>query len=155
MPPEATYEMEEEEEPNVATLNTMEVNIESSGHVAAPMSEEELSNHYDRQLPNFPEACAHNIRSFLNHGYTIHSTAVMQRHLMPALSTPGKINKYVASAGKYFMKKLEQMGIGDVSSAGKKAIFFRKRKWEDLDDRTIEVLNACGINSTVYKKSKK
>ena len=66
MPPEVSYEVDDEKEENGGMPNTnMHVDIESSGQVANPMTEKELYRHYDGQLPNFPEGCQHNVRSFL------------------------------------------------------------------------------------------
>jgi hypothetical protein len=120
------------------------------------MSVNDLKQHYDAQLSNFPQGCQNNIRTFLTNGdETIHSTTVMQRHLMPALATPGKINKYVASAAKYFMYKLQDAGLGTVETAGKKSIVFRKRKWEKLEDDALTIVHACGVTSSTYKKGKR
>jgi hypothetical protein len=135
----------------------VDVVIESSGRqVVAEMSEEQLSQHYNRQLPNFPEECKNNIKSFLTNGdEIIHSTTVMQRHLMPALNTPGKLNKYVAPAAKFFMRKLEEKGMCTVSNVGKKSIQYQKRKWENLHDSAISLLNASGVTHSAYTAKRK
>lgn len=53
---------------------------------------------------------------------------------MPPLVTPGKNNKYSATAAKFFLRKLESVGLGSIETAGTKAFKFPKRKWEDLEE---------------------
>lgn len=132
------------------------LHIESSGSSSgATFHTVDLNAHYDRQLDNFPEGCQHNIKSLLTFGVdVVHSTTIMQRHLMPPLSTPGKSNKYSATAAKYFLRRLERVGLGSIETAGTKALRFRKRKWEDLGDEALEIVNACGITDSDYKKIK-
>ena len=138
--------------------STADVQIQSSNLSVSDQecTEEQLKILYDRQIPNFPEGCQNNVKSFLTNGEdVVHSTTVMQRHLMPALKTPGKLNKYVAPAAKYFMRKLEEKGIGDVEPSGKKAIQFRKRKWEELNKEALDILNICGITHNTYSNTSK
>jgi hypothetical protein len=52
------------------------------------------------------------------------------------------------------MRKLESVGMGEVEHTGKKALTFKKRKWEDLNERAMDILNACGITSAAYKRLK-
>jgi hypothetical protein len=74
---------------------------------------------------------------------------------MPALNTPGKLNKYVAPAAKFFMRKLEEKGMCTVSNVGKKSIQYQKRKWENLHDSAISLLNASGVTHSAYTAKRK
>ena len=53
------------------------------------------------------------------------------------------------------MRKLEEKGIGDVEPSGKKAIQFRKRKWEELNKEALDILNICGITHNTYSNTSK
>ncbi|XP_048587765.1 uncharacterized protein LOC5510512 isoform X1 [Nematostella vectensis] len=126
--------------------------IESSGVQASSLMEEELFGRYDRQLPRFPGECLNNVKSLLTTGSdVVTSTTVMQRHLMPP---PGKPNKYTCTAARYFLTNLEGLGLGKIEKAGRKAIQFPKRPWEELDDEALDLMGRCNVSSACYKKLK-
>ncbi|XP_077991934.1 uncharacterized protein LOC144446101 [Glandiceps talaboti] len=119
---------------------------------------EELEEYYESQYPKFPDNCENNIRSFLTYEEEyVHSSKVMQVHLMPPFDTPGPgKNRYAAPAAKFFMRKLVNLGFGKLFRKGNKGgLIFQKKKWEDLDESAKILIERCGISEWEYRSGKR
>ncbi|XP_006816429.1 uncharacterized protein LOC102801783 [Saccoglossus kowalevskii] len=124
----------------------------------ASLDPDELEEYYESQYPKFPENCENNIRSFLAFdGEFVHSSKVMQVHLMPPFHTPGPgKNRYAAPAAKFFMRKMANLGVGKLFRKGNKGgLIFMKTKWEDLDENARGLVERCGVSELEYKVGKR
>ncbi len=108
MPPEQILDMSVSDEIRDEQENPLD--IESPGSSSGAAFNEDLNTYCERQLTDFPECCTHNIKSLLTYREdVVHSTTIMQRHLMPPLVTPEKNNKYSATAAKFVCVSLRQL----------------------------------------------